>query len=70
MLHDGAVLNANELIEWSREHLAGFKCPRSVSFVAVDDVPRNATGKVLHRVLKEQVLESERTAKADQRAAS
>ncbi len=53
-----------------REHLAGYKCPRSVSFVSVDDVPRNATGKVLHRVLKEQVLEGERAAQAGHRAAS
>jgi len=70
VLHDGAALNGHELIEWSREHLAGYKCPRSVSFVSVDDVPRNATGKVLHRVLKEQVLEGERAAQAGHRAAS
>ncbi len=50
--------------------LAGYKCPRSLTFVGVDDVPRNATGKVLHRVLKEQVLEGERAAQAGHRAAS
>ncbi len=35
---------------------------------AMDDVPRNATGKVLHRVLKEQVMEAERLEQSGRRA--
>jgi acyl-CoA synthetase (AMP-forming)/AMP-acid ligase II len=31
--------------------LAGYKCPKSVEFL--DELPRNASGKVLKRVLRE-----------------
>jgi len=47
----GADLTANELIEWSRDQLAGFKRPRSVDFV--DAIPRNPSGKILKRQLRE-----------------
>ena len=49
----GATIDPEALIAYSREHLAGFKCPRSV--VVVDTLPRNASGKVLKRELREQV---------------
>ncbi|MCP1550305.1 MULTISPECIES: class I adenylate-forming enzyme family protein [Methylorubrum] len=68
VLHDGAELDGKALIDWSKDHLAGYKRPRTCSFVHHDDVPRNATGKVLHRVLKAQVMEEEARA-ASQKAA-
>jgi fatty-acyl-CoA synthase len=40
-----------ELIEHCREHLAGYKKPSGVAFV--DELPRNAGGKVLKRSLRE-----------------
>jgi acyl-CoA synthetase (AMP-forming)/AMP-acid ligase II len=40
----GAQTSESELIAWSRDRMAGFKVPRSVSFV--DSLPLNATGKV------------------------
>jgi long-chain acyl-CoA synthetase len=43
---------ANELIEYCREHLAHYKCPRSVDFRA--ELPRHATGKLYKRLLKEE----------------
>ncbi|MEA1015348.1 long-chain-fatty-acid--CoA ligase [Sphingosinicella sp. LY1275] len=39
------------LIEWARERLARYKCPTSVDFVA--EMPRNASGKILKRVLRD-----------------
>ena len=51
--HEGADLTAEALIDWSRGHLAGFKRPREVVFLAPDEMPRNATGKILHRTLRE-----------------
>ncbi|MGD9961286.1 AMP-binding protein [Nocardioides sp.] len=39
----------SELRDWVRNHLAGFKVPRD--FVFVQELPRNATGKVLKRDL-------------------
>jgi len=40
------------LTEWSKDRLAGYKRPRSYAFIAESEMPRNATGKVLHRELK------------------
>jgi len=43
---------AAELIAYCREHLAGYKCPRSVDFRA--ELPRHPTGKLLKRMLRDE----------------
>jgi acyl-CoA synthetase (AMP-forming)/AMP-acid ligase II len=43
---------AAELIAHCRDHLAHYKCPRSVDFRA--DLPRHPTGKLLKRVLRDE----------------
>jgi acyl-CoA synthetase (AMP-forming)/AMP-acid ligase II len=45
------IISGSELIRFARNRLAGYKCPTAVDFVAA--LPRNATGKVLHRELRE-----------------
>lgn len=53
MVADGRESSAaleQELIAFCREHLAHFKCPRSVDFVA--DLPRSDAGKVQRRVVR------------------
>lgn len=52
-----ASLTAEELMAWSRDRLAGYKRPRTVVFLAPDEMPRNATGKILHRVLRDLLAE-------------
>jgi acyl-CoA synthetase (AMP-forming)/AMP-acid ligase II len=52
VLHDGAVATEAELLAWCKSRLAGFKCPRAYSFLQEDEMPRNSTGKILHRALK------------------
>ena len=47
----GSGIDEQTVIDYSREHLANFKAPRSVVFV--DGLPRNASGKVLKTVLRE-----------------
>jgi acyl-CoA synthetase (AMP-forming)/AMP-acid ligase II len=47
---DGATVTDTELIALSRSHLAGYKTPRAVVFV--DELPRNAAGKVLKQQLR------------------
>jgi len=47
----GTALSETVLMEWSRDKLAGFKRPRSVDFV--EALPRNASGKLLKRTLRE-----------------
>jgi fatty-acyl-CoA synthase len=46
----GSQLSEADLIAWTRDRLAHFKCPRRVEFVA--ELPRNATGKLLKRELR------------------
>ncbi len=43
-------LDADEVVAFSRENLAGYKCPREVSFV--DALPRNPSGKILKTELR------------------
>jgi len=47
--HDDVT--ADQLIAATREHVAGYKLPKSVDFVA--ELPRNMSGKVLRRQLRE-----------------
>ena len=55
--HAGAAVTEAELVAWCRDRIAGYKRPRSVAFIRDDDMPRTATGKVLHRVLKARYSE-------------
>jgi long-chain acyl-CoA synthetase len=48
----GASATGAEIVEWSRERLAHFKCPRQVEFVAA--LPRLPTGKLLRRRVRDQ----------------
>ena len=47
----GAELDEAGVIGFAREHLAGYKVPRSVTFM--DELPRTGSGKILKRILRE-----------------
>ncbi len=49
-LKAGQELSADEVIEWCREHLARFKCPRFVEF---REIPKTSTGKIQKYKLRE-----------------
>jgi len=49
---EGATLDEKNLIQFIRERLADYKVPRRVVFVPA--LPRNATGKILKTVLRQQ----------------
>lgn len=51
VLKEGMEAKAWEIIEHCRDRLGGFKCPTSVDFV--ESLPRNPSGKVLKRDLRE-----------------
>lgn len=48
-----ADLSEEDVIAYARKHLANFKAPRSVAFL--DQLPRNAGGKVVKPTLREMV---------------
>jgi acyl-CoA synthetase (AMP-forming)/AMP-acid ligase II len=54
VLHPEWAVTEADLVDWCRERIAGYKRPRSVSFIAESDMPRTATGKILHRTLRER----------------
>jgi fatty-acyl-CoA synthase len=49
---EGSQLTENDLLEYCRQHLAAFKCPRSVDFA--ESLPKGGTGKILKRTLREK----------------
>jgi fatty-acyl-CoA synthase len=56
VLRDGATATEAEILGWCKDRLAGFKRPRTVSFLEDGAMPRTATGKNLHRKLKERLV--------------
>ncbi|MUL76220.1 long-chain-fatty-acid--CoA ligase FadD2 [Mycolicibacterium sp. CBMA 226] len=51
---DGATVSEDDIKTYVREHLARYKVPREVVFL--DELPRNPTGKVLKRALRDMDL--------------
>jgi acyl-CoA synthetase (AMP-forming)/AMP-acid ligase II len=55
---DGHTVELDGLRDFLRQHLSGYKLPRSLA--VVDEVPRNATGKAQYPRAKEMALASSR----------
>ncbi|MGW2291622.1 long-chain-fatty-acid--CoA ligase [Streptomyces phaeochromogenes] len=51
VLKDGATIDEAEFIAFTRDRLAHYKCPTSVS--SIPTLPRNPTGKILKRELRQ-----------------
>jgi acyl-CoA synthetase (AMP-forming)/AMP-acid ligase II len=54
VMHAGATADEQHVLDWCRDKVAGYKRPRSVSFIAESEMPRTATGKIQHRVLRDR----------------
>jgi len=53
---DAKSLDEAGLKKYMREHLANYKIPKQIH--VIDELPKNATGKVLKRVLKDRIREN------------
>lgn len=51
VLKPGAAPDAEDIIAHARTRIAGFKCPKSIDFI--EALPRNPSGKILRRALRE-----------------
>ena len=50
-IRPGQALSVEDVTDFARAHLAGYKVPREVSFV--EDFPRDAAGKLVKRLLRD-----------------
>jgi acyl-CoA synthetase (AMP-forming)/AMP-acid ligase II len=50
-----ATVTEAEIVDFCRETLASFKRPKKVVFIEDREMPRTATGKNLHRILRERL---------------
>jgi acyl-CoA synthetase (AMP-forming)/AMP-acid ligase II len=51
VLKPGSTATAREIIDWMRERIAHYKCPKSIDFM--ESLPRNPGGKILKRMLRD-----------------
>jgi len=56
VLKDADSVTEIEIVDFCKQHLADFKCPKTVHFV--DDIPKGPTGKLLKRELAKLFAES------------
>ena len=59
VLQHGSSISEKNLINWSRKKIANYKCPKKIIFIDDKKMPRNATGKILHKNLREMLLEKD-----------
>ncbi len=57
IVKEGKTITAQEILDYCKQNLAGYKRPRTVELV--DDFPRTATGKVLKRILRKPYWEGQ-----------
>ena len=60
VLNEGSSISAEDIIEFSRTRIAKFKCPKSIDFI--DVLPRNMSGKILRRELRDPYWEGKERA--------
>ena len=59
VIKEGMTITTNEIKDFCRGKLAGFKIPKFVDFV--DELPKNATGKILRKKVREPYWEKMET---------
>ena len=57
--NDNSKLDEKMIIDYCRDKMAGYKRPKQVIFIKDDEMPRTATGKILHRTLRERYSKQE-----------
>jgi acyl-CoA synthetase (AMP-forming)/AMP-acid ligase II len=55
VMHPGQEAIAGDILDWCRDKMAGYKRPRAITFLKENEMPRTATGKILHRVLRDKL---------------
>ena len=53
VLKDGAAVSAEKITGFCKEHISGYKTPKSVEFVS--ELPKNPQGKILKKVIRKRL---------------
>jgi long-chain acyl-CoA synthetase len=53
-LKEGQSVTEQDLVAFCKERMAAYKYPREIEFI--DEVPKNASGKVLRRELRDKAV--------------
>ncbi len=56
-LRGGEELGQDELLEWCRDNIAAYKCPRRLHIIPLEEMPYGATLKVLKRELRKRYMD-------------
>jgi acyl-CoA synthetase (AMP-forming)/AMP-acid ligase II len=54
VLKEGASATEKEIVDFTKDRIAGYKRPKHVVFIKDSEMPRTPTGKTLHRKLREK----------------
>lgn len=54
VLHEGVDATEQEISDYCRGKIGGYKVPKKVIFIRDEEMPRSGAGKILHRVLREK----------------
>ncbi len=46
-------IDEKTIIEYCKDKIAAYKCPKEILFIKPDEMPKTPTGKILHRILRE-----------------
>ena len=68
VMHQHASAAEGDILAWCKDKMAGYKRPRGVTFVDEAEMPRTATGKIQHRLLRERFSATSASRRADERA--
>jgi fatty-acyl-CoA synthase len=54
VLHEGKAATGQEISDYCRGKIAGYKIPKQLIFIKDEEMPKSDTGKILHRILREK----------------
>jgi acyl-CoA synthetase (AMP-forming)/AMP-acid ligase II len=56
---ENSKVKEQTIVDYCKDKMAGYKRPKKVIFIKDEEMPRTATGKILHRILRERFNKKE-----------
>jgi acyl-CoA synthetase (AMP-forming)/AMP-acid ligase II len=61
VVREGSSLDDREVMGFCKGKMAGYKKPKGVTFMELGEIPKTATGKTRHRILRRELLKRLKT---------